>query len=692
MIRILGADFIIPITQFFTYRDAPFQNLIYKHEWKPSTDKIAIIKIDDNSLNALQANSDRKMLTISKKTYIELIEKLESVGVKGIAFDIIFQNKDPDEQLFADTLKKYGNIVIGTTSRCIPETNSDFVISEPHITCDGSIKDSEIRTLIQESEWKEWKYQLPLCYKDNDSWIYTCDGFPRSIYTDAPWGLLQVDSHIYKRSSGIQITQAPFLLSGETRFIPSLSHKLFSITNSWNINAKDSLEILQPFFWKQDSYPFLSLSVILEAKKIDLVKNFSGKYVFIGDTSKANHDVVISPVSNNPMAGVETHAHMLDGLLQNRIPVATSPETLYLVIVILAFLMVGIYFFIPNTFAPIVAGIVFLFTIWIGRFLYGKHDIVFDIFPVMLAGSILSFPLTFIYRFFIVDREKRELQKNFGHYVDPHVVEQIAEKDEDIVLGGEHKDVTVLFSDIAGFTTISEKLEATDLFSLMTSYLSNMTNILIEQWGTLDKYIGDAVMGFFGAPLTLPDHAIRGCRTALLMRERLPAFNADIMKHGMDPIDFRVGMASGDVMVGNIGSQDRFNYTVLGDTVNLASRLEGTGKEYNVHIILSHGTRTGLSDEFFVRELDTIAVKGKSEGVRIYELIGFTKNITDRTIYENYEKALSLYREEKYIDAGRIWESQKDIDPPSCIMMDRCLSLIHGETHLENGVYHMTHK
>lgn len=265
---------------------------------------------------------------------------------------------------------------------------------------------------------------------------------------------------------------------------------------------------------------------------------------------------------------------MLDGILQNRIPVATSPETLYLIIVILTFFMVGIYFFIPNTFAPIIAGIIFLFTIWMGRFLYGKHDIVFDVFPVMLAGSLLSFPLTFIYRFFIVDREKRELQKNFGHYVDPHVVEQIAEKDEDIVLGGEHKDVTVLFSDIAGFTTISEKLEATDLFSLMTSYLSNMTNILIEQGGTLDKYIGDAVMGFFGAPLVLPDHAIRGCRTALFMRERLPAFNADIQKHGIEPIDFRVGMASGDVMVGNIGSQDRFNYTVLGDTVNLASRLE----------------------------------------------------------------------------------------------------------------------
>ena len=137
-----------------------------------------------------------------------------------------------------------------------------------------------------------------------------------------------------------------------------------------------------------------------------------------------------------------------------------------------------------------------------------------------------------------------------------------------------------------------------------------MTDILTAHGGTLDKYIGDAVMGFFGAPLPSDDHAVKACMTALAMRKKLPEFNREVQKYGIPEIDFRVGIASGDdVMVGNIGSRDRFNYTVLGDTVNLASRLEGTGKEYGIHIILSEKTRTQIGDTFLTRELDTIAVK-----------------------------------------------------------------------------------
>ncbi len=218
--------------------------------------------------------------------------------------------------------------------------------------------------------------------------------------------------------------------------------------------------------------------------------------------------------------------------------------------------------------------------------------------------------MTYMYRFFVVEREKRALQKNFAHYVDPEVVKQIALKNEEIQLGGERKNMTILFSDIAGFTTLSEKMKTQDLFLFMTSYLSNMTDILTAHGGTLDKYIGDAVMGFFGAPLQSDDHAVKACMTALAMRKRLPEFNREVQKYGIPEIDFRVGIASGDdVMVGNIGSRDRFNYTVLGDTVNLASRLEGTGKEYGVHIILSDKTRAQIGDTFLTRELDTIAVK-----------------------------------------------------------------------------------
>ena len=252
--------------------------------------------------------------------------------------------------------------------------------------------------------------------------------------------------------------------------------------------------------------------------------------------------------------------------------------------------MVILYLLLPSYLSPILAIVMMVSILWLSRYLYDIERTLVDIFPLFLAGGLLTFPLTFIYRFFVVDRERRYIENAFGHYIDPKMVKMINMEEVDLTLGGEQRDVTVFFSDIAGFTTISEALGTRDLFYLMSSYLSRMTDILIREGGTLDKYIGDAVMGFFGAPVTQADHARRACRTALEMRKILPEFNREITERGVAPIEFRVGIASGEVMVGNIGSSDHFNYTVLGDTVNLASRLEAMGKEYGVHVIISGGT------------------------------------------------------------------------------------------------------
>lgn len=330
--------------------------------------------------------------------------------------------------------------------------------------------------------------------------------------------------------------------------------------------------------------------------------------------------------------------------------------------------------------------------LYVSRYTYDIGRTVVDIFLLFLAGGVITYPVTYMYRFFVVDRAKHIIEDAFSHYIDPHVVKQIGQSEVDVVLWGEWREVSVFFSDIAGFTTISEKLGPTELFYLMSAYLSRMTDILIHHGGTLDKYIWDAIMGFFGAPIYQNDHPIRACQVALAMHQALPEFNQDIMSRWIDPIDFRVGIATGEVMVGNIGSVKHFNYTVLWDTVNLASRLEWTGKEYGVHIIIAASTRSCITDEFAVRELDTIAVKWKTEWVVIYELLGYKKNIADMGIYIQYEKALALYRSNYYLEAGKIWESQMDIDPPSRIMALRCVSVLKWEIQVENWVYHMTHK
>jgi adenylate cyclase len=611
-----------------------------------------IIKIDEKTLNSLQSRSDQKMLTIPKSMYTILVEKLESAWVKGVAFDIIFQNTDKDEVLFADTMAKYPNIVIAMMGYA----------------------------------WGE-------CIRDDIGSIETCPGVPRSIYQKMIWGGIDMDDAYSRPRTLSWQADVGSMLAWSSRQIDTLPIALARTQPGYQPpKSLRGQHVLNTYLGVPNSYPVTSFTDVLAMSKLDLITTFSGKYVFVGESGTAIHDSIISPVSGTAMDGVETHAHFLDGLLQNKMLSWLDEAWMMGIMTVLTLLSVILYFTVSKYLSPLFAITILAMVLYAARYTYDIHRVLVDISLLFLAWWVITYPVTYMYRFFVVEREKRELQTNFGHYIDPHVVEEIASRGEEIALGGERRILSVLFSDIAGFTTISERLDPQDLFYLMTSYLSNMTDILIRQWGTLDKYIGDAVMGFFGAPLSYTDHAVRAADTALKMRARLPSFNADLLAHGMEAIDFRVGIASGEVMVGNIWSHDRFNYTVLGDTVNVASRLEGMGKEYDVHIIIPESTEVLLTPHFLTRELDTIAVKGKTTGIRIYELVGYSEEVTDRTLYFTYGQALTLYRAGDYRSAGKLWQTLAPIDPPSRIMMYRCLEVIKGNITVENGVYHMTHK
>ncbi len=591
------------------------------------------------------------MLTISKSIWIELIEKLESIWVKWVAFDIIFQNVDPDEQAFALTMKKYGNIVIARGG------------------CDQN--GCGLSPLPVYSDVPQWSVAMQFRGdKYYDWWVN--DSFLNLAHT-----LFNLPNYLTKK-------ERDFI---ESRREPSVEQLL------WN-KSMDTVK-LTPYFGLPNTYSGSSLIQVLKMSKVDLVTNFSGKYIFIWESGTEFHDQFVSPVSGTMIDGVESHAHILDGFLQNRIlrDIDTTHLLLFITLLFLAFFTIVLYLFLPKFVSPFIAIGALVLTIFLCRYLYFEHALVIEIFPVLLAVGIFSFPTTFIYRFFIIDREKRMITSAFAHYVDPTLVGEIAEKSGEINLGGESRELSILFSDIAGFTTISEKLAPMDLFSLMSSYLTRMTGILTSHGGTLDKYIGDAVMGFFGAPLTLADHAKRACATALAMREALPEFNTEITARGLEAVDFRVGIASGEVMVGNIGSYDRFNYTVLGDTVNLASRLEATSKEYGTHIIVAEPTYLAAKDDYIFRALDKVAVKGKTEWVMIYELIAKSSDTTlDRSKYTHYEEALTLYFTGKYLEAGQLFEKNMADDAPSRVMAMRCVDILKWVVTVEGGVYKMTHK
>jgi len=302
-----------------------------------------------------------------------------------------------------------------------------------------------------------------------------------------------------------------------------------------------------------------------------------------------------------------------------------------------------------------------------------------------------------VYRYITEEREKKKIRGAFQYYLTASVINEMLKDPSKLKLGGDKKDLTVLFSDIRGFTTISEKLTPEALVHLLNEYLTEMTNLVFKYDGLLDKYMGDAIMAVFGAPLDQPDHAVRACRTALDMMEELKKLQKKWADEGRPVFDIGIGINSGDMVVGNMGSDMRFDYTVMGDSVNLGSRLEGINKEYGTNIVISEYTYAAIRDALLCRELDSVRVKGKKLPVKIYELLGEKKDSANWEKYVSlFEKGLSKYKQGLWDEAiaafRKVIEVRQD-DAPAKLYIDRCEELKKNPPEGPwDGVFTMTRK
>lgn len=419
------------------------------------------------------------------------------------------------------------------------------------------------------------------------------------------------------------------------------------------IPVNDQTGALVPYLGTQGSFTYHSITDVLNNRVG--IKDLQNKIVLIGTTSPGLQDLRTTPVQSI-YPGVEIHANLIAGMLDQRIKYKPG----YSVgISLVQMLMIGV---LMTLLLPLLSAgrsmalAVSLSGILIAYNLYSWHNgLVLPIASSLLLIIIL-FTLHMAYGFITETRNRHMITRTFGQYVPPGVVDELADNPDLSDLSGQSRDMTVLFSDVRGFTSLSENLTPHELTAVMNAILTPITRIIYEHGGTIDKYMGDAVMAFWGAPLADTGHASHALHAAMQMTQALKSINNEFQNKGWPAIDMGIGLNSGMMNVGNMGSEYRVAYTVLGDAVNLGSRLEGLTKQYGVRIVVSEYTRNAVDDMVF-RELDKVRVKGKEEPVTIFEPVSLKSDICETLSAQinDYHKALNAYRQQNWATAYELF-------------------------------------
>ncbi len=607
-----------------------------------------------------------------------MIINLTSLGAVVIAFDIVFAEPDrlnPDA--VAGTMR-YIDEVTRAKLRALP--SNDQVLAE-------AIKRS--RVVLGETALAEVNPQfdksLPLTGfamlgEDPLPLLFDFPGLLRNVpvleASAAGRGLITIKSE----RDGI-VRRVPMLMIAQGETMPSLTFEILRvITSTPTILIKSEkagiksvavrgLDIptdhngrLWIHFADQDPSIYISAADVLDGSVAP--DRIAGKLVLIGTSAVGLNDIKTSPVSPT-IPGVEIHAQVLESALTKSLlsrplwgAVLEFGAAILLGLLVIAFAPL----FGPVTLVAVGALFASLL-VSVAWYFYTEQRLLIDFTYPLLSTTVIY--LTLIFTNFVREQaQRRQIRSAFGQYLSPALVAQLAQSPEKLVLGGEEREMTIMFSDVRGFTTISEsyKSDPQGLTTLMNRFLTPLTNAILARKGTIDKYMGDAIMAFWNAPLDDREHQLNACEAALDMLERIDALNrqreieAKAGGHAFIPINVGIGLNTGSCVVGNMGSDLRFDYSVLGDSVNLASRLEGQSKEYGFPIIVGSKTALAVKDQFAILELDFIMVKGKKEPEVIYAIAGRQ----DTALSEGFQRLRNLTIEMLACYRSRDWDGALD--------------------------------
>ncbi|MBR0877305.1 adenylate cyclase [Bradyrhizobium japonicum] len=600
---------------------------------------VTIVDIDDKSLAKLG------QWPWPRTRIADLIQNLTGNGAVTIGFDMVFSEADrlnPDlvasqmrdlddatrarlrelptnDQILADAIKR-SSVVLG-------ETGQQPISSE----IDKSLPFTGIATVGEEGA-ERFLFEFPGLLRN----------VPVIEKVAAGRGLFSIKTE----RDGL-IRRVPLIMRAQGNIMPSLSLEILRVvtgtptllvrTDKTGIRAvrlkgveipTDKNGQLWVHYARQDPSIYISAADVLDNTVPP--NKIAGKLVLVGTSAVGLNDIKTTPVSST-MPGVEIHAQVLESVLSGAV---ISQPNYALGVELIAALVIGllVIIFTPNL-GPVrlvLAGAMFAaILVGVSWFFYAQNRYLIDFtYPLLSTTAIY---LTLIFASFVREQRQRvQIRGMFAQYMSPVLVEQLAQSPEKLVLGGEEREMTIMFSDVRGFTTISEsyKQDPQGLIALMNRFLTPLTDVIIDQKGYIDKYMGDAIMAFWNAPLDDAEHEVNACEAAIQMLEQIDAVNKEREQeaatggHVYIPLNVGIGLNTGFGVVGNMGSDLKKNYSVLGDSVNLASRLEGQSKEYGFPIIVGSRTALAAKDKFAILELDFIMVKGKTEPEVIYAIAG----------------------------------------------------------------------
>lgn len=642
--------------------------------------RIVIVDINEESL----AQEGRWPWSRDKMAY--LVDMLfEYYGIKLLGFDVVFAEPDTSsglgllEKLASDSLQN-DPAFLSTLERMRPQLSFDEVFA-------SSLKNRPVVLGYFNSHISEKNEQvglLPPALVNDGSLPFSAVLFNAKSYTANLEKLQQAAlsggffNNPYVDQDGVY-RKLPLLINIDNRLYESLSLALFRallgmpkvefIVNKGygGGNAVVGLEglriegftipvddgaILLPFRGRKGRFPYISASDVLNGTTdIDKLKD---KIVIFGSTAAGLLDSRPTPVQGI-YPGVEIHANVLSALLDeaiksrpnNILDVEVTELVLICLLIIFVFPRLSVVMSALTFIAILAAGIAANFYCW-------KTLNIDTILAVPISLLFLLYGIQIFFGFFLESRKKRQLGEIFGQYIPKELVEKMSQSDEAFSLEGESREMTVFFSDVRGFTTISETIEPQALCEIINAIFTPVTQVIHDCKGTIDKYIGDAIMAFWGAPMHNPRHASGAVQSALNIVKMLAAMQAEFAAKDWPVIDMGIGINTGVMSVGNMGSQFRMAYTVMGDAVNLGARLEGLTKQYGVKIIVSETTREAAPD-FVYRELDRVRVKGKRKPITIYEPIAARSEATNEQsqLIALVDKGLQFYRQQAW-DAATV--------------------------------------